>query len=63
MNWKREKIDLMNIYFASNEWHKFEIRNWIIDESGQGKYQLCIDGYDKGHFHLLREAKQFAEEY
>lgn len=63
MNWKRKKIDMMNIYFASNDWHKFEIRNWEIDESGEGKFQLCIDGYDKGHFHLLREAKQFAKEY
>jgi hypothetical protein len=62
LNWKRSKSDGMTIYNAKDEYHSYEIRSWPYDESGDGKFQLCKDDFDKGHHKTLGEAKEFAEQ-
>ena len=62
LEWKRSKVDGIIIYEAKDEYNSFEIRSWPYDESGEGRFQLCADGYHKGQFHKLREAKYCAEQ-
>jgi hypothetical protein len=61
INWKRTKIDGMPIYTAKCDYYEYEIRSWPYDESGNGRFQLCIDGYCKGNFKTLTEAKEITE--
>ncbi len=47
---------------ASTEYNSFEIRSWPYDESGEGRFQVCMNDYDKGNCKTLQEAKDHAEE-
>ena len=62
LNWKRSKLDGIIIYTAKTEFNNYEIRNWGIDESGDGKYQVCINDYHKENFHTLNESKDYCDE-
>lgn len=63
--WTRQKIDGMTCYFSKATFngsvYEYEIRSWPYDESGDGRFQLCIDGYHRGNYKTLTEAKQYAE--
>lgn len=59
--WKYKKVDQMPVYTGHDEHSEYEIRSWPYDESGEGKIQLCVDGYHKGNFKTMKEAKAFAE--
>jgi len=61
IEWKRKKCDGMMIYFGKHEYSTYEIRSWPYDESGEGRYQLCVDDYHKGHCKTLAECKDWAE--
>ena len=61
IKWEQQKIDGMMIYFGKDDYSTYEIRSWPYDESGDGKFQLCKNGYHEGNFKTLREAKQFAD--
>jgi len=60
--WKRNKVDDVPIYTATSGYDDFEIRSWPYDESGEGRFQLCHNGYNAGNFKTLKEAKSFVEE-
>ena len=51
----------MPVYTAKCDYYEYEIHSWPYDESGEGRFQLCIDGYHKDNFKTLREAKEMAE--
>ena len=60
IDWKKEILSDVILYTGNDGFNAYKIRSWPIDESGQGRFQLCIDDYHKGNFKTLKEAKQFA---
>ena len=62
LEWTKSKADGMPINKAKTEYNEFEIRSWPYDESGDGRFQVCMNGYDKGNCKTLTEAKEYAEE-
>ena len=63
MIWNIQKNDGMMIYKANDEYNEYVIRSWPYDESDEGKFQLCVDGFHKGNFKTLKSAKEFIEWY
>ena len=61
LTWKQQKNHGMPVYTAKCDYYEYEIHSWPYDESGEGRFQLCIDGYHKDNFKTLREAKEMAE--
>ena len=61
LTWKRTKFDGIFVYNAQDEYDSYEIRSWAYDESGEGRFQLCKNGYHVANFKTLTDAKNFAE--
>ena len=62
LEWKRTKEDGMPIYKAGTEYNNFEIRSWPYDESGEGRFQVCMNDFHKHNCKTLSEAKDSCEE-
>jgi hypothetical protein len=61
IDWKRQILSDVTLYTGSDGFNDYEIRSWPTDESGEGRFQLCVDDYHKANFKTLKEAKKFAE--
>jgi hypothetical protein len=63
LTWKKQKAEDMPIYTAKDQYSNYEIRSWPYDESGEGRFQACKDGYHKGNFERLADAKDYLENW
>ena len=62
LTWNSSKSDGMMIYNSKDDYLEYEIRGWPYDESGEGRFQLCVHEFHRGNFKTLKEAKEAASQ-